>query len=62
MRNPNIDKACNITRLRNAVTESLRELELHPDDSVVDIFNESLILWGTGLYMDGHYNIETDNN
>ena len=38
-------------RLLNAITEALREMEKCPDDSVQDIWNESLESWETGLRM-----------
>lgn len=36
-------------RLANAVTEALREMASHPEDSVQDIFNEKLREWKTGM-------------
>lgn len=38
-------------RLFNAITEALREMDKCPDDSVQDIWNESLESWETGLRM-----------
>lgn len=45
-------------RLCNAITEALREMERFPDDSVQDIWNESLESWETGMRMDHNHNIE----
>ncbi len=47
-----------IMRLCNAITEAVREMEKCPNDSVQDIWNESLESWETGLRMDNNYNIE----
>lgn len=44
----------------NVITEALREMEKCPEDSVQDIWNESLESWETGLRMDHNYNIEPD--
>jgi hypothetical protein len=49
-------------RLLNAITEALREMEKCPDDSVQDIWNESLESWRTGLRMDHNYIIEPNNS
>ena len=46
-----------LVRLCNAITEAIREMEQHPDDSVQDIWSESLDSWETGLYMDHNYNV-----
>jgi len=40
-----------LVRLCNAITEALREMDKCPDDSVQDIWNESLESWETGLRM-----------
>lgn len=45
-------------KLLNAIKEALREMEKCPDDSVQDIWNESLKSWETGLLMDDNFNIE----
>jgi hypothetical protein len=47
-----------LVRLCNAITEALREMEKCPDDSVQDIWNESLESWETGLRMDHNHNVE----
>jgi hypothetical protein len=47
-----------MARLCNAITEALREMEKCPDDSVQDIWNESLESWQTGLRMDHNHNVE----
>lgn len=44
--------------LLNAVTEALREMEKCPEDSVIDIWNESLESWETGFEMNQNYTIE----
>jgi hypothetical protein len=43
-----------IARLCNAITEALREIDKCPDDSVQDIWNESMESWETGFRMDHH--------
>lgn len=47
-----------IVRLLNAITEALREMDKCPNDSVQDIWNESLESWETGLRMDHNLIIE----
>jgi hypothetical protein len=47
-----------MVRLCNAITEAIREMEKCPDDSVQDIWNESLESWQTGLRMDHDHNVE----
>jgi hypothetical protein len=47
-----------LVRLCNAITEAVREMEKCPDDSVQDIWNESLESWETGLRMDHNHNVE----
>ena len=47
-----------LVRLCNAITEALREMDKCPDDSVQDIWNESLESWETGLCMDHNLIIE----
>jgi len=47
--------------LLNAITEALREMERCPDDSVQDIWNESLESWETGLRMNHLLEIEKSN-
>ena len=47
-----------MVRLCNAITEALREMDKCPDDSVQDIWNESLESWKTGLRMDHNHNVE----
>jgi hypothetical protein len=49
------------TNLLNAITEAMREIERCPDDSMQDIFNESLSSWQTGLKMNHRYEIEKDD-
>lgn len=46
--------------LCNAITDALREMDNCPEDSVQDIWNESLKSWETELRMDHNYNIEQD--
>lgn len=48
-------------RLREAITEMLREIERCPDDSMQDIANEALSSWQTGLHMTTGYVIERDD-
>ena len=48
-----------IVQLCNAITEALREMDKCPEDSVQDIWNESLSSWETGFYMDHNLNIES---
>lgn len=50
----------NINNLCNAITEACREIERCPDDSIQDIFNESLKKWETGMKMDFRFNIEKE--
>ena len=47
-----------LVRLCNAITEAIREMEKCPDDSVQDIWNESLESWETGLRIDHNHNVE----
>ena len=47
-----------LVRLSNAITEACREVQKCPDDSIQDIFNESLCDWETGLWMDHNFNLE----
>jgi hypothetical protein len=47
-----------LVRLCNAATEAIREMEKCPNDSVQDIWNESLESWKTGFRMDYNHNIE----
>ena len=58
---PRIVGSSALVRLCNAITEALREMEKCPDDSVQDIWNESLESWETGLRMDHNHNIEPNN-
>jgi hypothetical protein len=51
-----------LVRLCNAITEALREMEKCPDDSVQDIWNESLESWETGLRMDHNHNVEPNES
>lgn len=51
-----------MVRLCNAITEALREMEKCPDDSVQDIWNDSLESWETGLRMDHNHNVEPNEN
>jgi len=44
--------------LFGAIKEALHEMEKCPNDSVQDIWNESLKSWNTNLEMDGNYNID----
>ncbi len=44
--------------LLNAIKEALKEMEKCPNDSVEDIWNESLKSWETNLRMDSNFNIE----
>ena len=46
--------------LANALMEAFREIEAHPEDSLVDIVNESLSSWKTGLRMDHDFDIVPD--
>lgn len=46
--------------LKNAITDALREMDLHPDDSVQDIWNEQLKSWGTGYRMNRSYVLVPD--
>lgn len=48
--------------LQNAITEALREMEKCPEDSVQDIWNESLRSWGTGLKMNHSLVLEYDKD
>jgi hypothetical protein len=50
-----------MVRLCNAITEAIREMEKCPDDSVQDIWNESLESWQTGLRMDHDHNVEPNS-
>jgi hypothetical protein len=50
-----------LVRLCNAITEALREMDKCPDDSVQDIWNESLESWETGLRMDHNLIIEPND-
>ena len=45
-------------KLRNAITEALREMERCPDDSIQDIFNWAFEAWDVELVMDRSYNID----
>jgi len=47
-----------IDRLCNAIKDALVEMGKSPEDSVQDIWSESLRMWNTGLWMDSHFNIE----
>lgn len=58
---PSIVGSSAIVRLCNAITEALREMEKCPDDSLQDIWNESLESWETGLHMDHNHNIEPNS-
>ena len=44
--------------LLNAITEAMREIDRHPEDSIQDIFNEALKSWETGLKMNKNYVFE----
>lgn len=48
-------------KLFNAITEALRKMEKYPNDSVQDIWNESLKSWDTGLKMNHLLEIEVEN-
>lgn len=48
------------TRLSNAITEALREMEKCPDDSIQDIWNECLEKWETGLRMNHRFELEKE--
>jgi len=50
-----------LTKLCNAITDALREVERCPDDSIQDIFNEQLKSWRTGYHMDHRFNLEKYN-
>jgi hypothetical protein len=63
MKSKTTDNAANrsvqhMVRLCNAITEALREMDKCPDDSVQDIWNESLESWGTGLRMNHLLEVE----
>lgn len=47
-----------LSRLKEAMTEALREIQNCPDDSEIDIINECLESWETGLKMDSSYCID----
>lgn len=47
-------------KLREAITWMLREMERCPEDSKIDIANEALKQWETGLYMHGSYLIDRE--
>ena len=47
--------------LSNALQEAFREIESHPEDSLVDIVNESLSSWKTGLRMNHEFEIVPDH-
>ena len=55
------EKLTDPVRICNAITEALREMEKCPNDSVQDIWNESLESWKTGLRMNNSYIIEAIN-
>lgn len=44
--------------LRNAITEACIEIAENPDDSIVDIFNESFESWGVPLAMNFNYKLD----
>jgi hypothetical protein len=48
----------NLVRVCNAITEALREMKRCPDDSIQDIWNESLESWETGLRMDHNHTVD----
>ena len=48
----------NTTLLLNAITESLREIQSNPEDSMQDIFNENFLKWNLDLYMNHSFVIE----
>ena len=55
------DKVNALVRLSNAITDSCREIQNCPDDSIQDIFNECLEQWETGLIMDHNFNLEPND-
>lgn len=48
----------NTALLLNAITESLREIQSNPEDSMQDIFNENFLKWNLDLYMNHSFVIE----
>jgi hypothetical protein len=42
-------------KLKNAITDAMREIQKCPEDSMQDIFNEKLEIWETGLWMDHNF-------
>ena len=50
-----------VVRLHNAITEALREMERHPNDSPQDIWNESLKSWETGLWMNHRLEVQPND-
>ena len=45
-------------KLINAVADACNEIQNSPDDSIQDIFNESLKSWETGLIMNSNFYID----